>query len=523
MALSWYDGVIFFAYLAATIAIGYYTGRGEKRSARHYFLAGSSLPWYAVGLSMVATSISTEQFIGEVGFAYTAGLSVGNWELGVMPAFLILIWILLPIYLRRQLFTIPEYLERRFGPGARTLFSAVTLLNYALINLAGVVYLGGFALHLLFGVPLYRTAIALAVITGGYAIYGGLRSVVWTDVMQGVLLLGGGLMVFVFGMHNLGWDFGAVVTQDPSRSHLIAPLSHPHFPWTGAVVLLLSTNVWYCCTNQFYIQRCLGARTLWDGRAGVLLACVLGIVLFLCVCVPGLIAHAIDPNLEKPDEAYLMVVTRVLPKGLHGILFAAVVAAIMSTISSLVNSTATLFSVDIYKRLLRPDASDARLMAVGRWSGFAAVILACAIAPLVGYWKNVFLYFQNAWAVLAIPPAVVFTAGAVWRRATPKAAWITMLLTFAYLPLPFIWEATPGRPIHFFTYAAILWVETYIFFILMSLATQDPRAEEHGELVWRPAVLRPLREEARRPWYQGIAFWSAVVAALFIAIYAALW
>ncbi|MBN1421930.1 MAG: sodium/solute symporter [Planctomycetes bacterium] len=523
MSLAWYDGLIFFAYLAATVSIGYLAGRGEKRTARQYFLAGGSLPWYAVGLSMIATSISTEQYIGEVGFAYTAGLSVGNWELGVMPAFLILVWFLLPLYLRRRIFTIPEYLEQRFGPGTRGVFAIVTLFNYAFINLAGVIYLGGFALQKLFGLPLYPTAFALAVLTGGYSIYGGLRSVVWTDVLQGLLLLTGGLLVFLFGMSRLGWDIGAVVTSEPSRAHLIAPLSHDHFPWTGALILIFSTNVWYCCTNQFYIQRCLGARSLWDGRAGVLLACALGIVLFLCVCVPGLIAHAAIPGLADPNEAFLRLVTDVLPAGLHGIIFAALVAAIMSTISSLVNSTATLFSIDVYKRLIRPETPDAALMRVGRASGAFAIVLACAIAPLVGLYEHIFLYFQEAWAVLAIPPAVVFTMGALWRRATPRAAFATMLLTITYLPVPFIWRIVPAPRMHFFTFAAILWGATYIFFILATLLSRDPRAEEHGDLVWRPALLRALRDEASRPWYRGIGFWSAVVAALFIAIYAALW
>jgi SSS family solute:Na+ symporter len=550
MTISLADAIVFFLYLTITLVIGYWAGRREKTSARQYFLAGYSLPWYAVGLSMVSASISTEQFIGEVGFAYTAGLSVANWELGVFPAFMILVWVLLPIYLRQKLFTIPEYLEQRFGRRTRTLFAGVTLLNYALINLAGVVYLAGFALHQIFNLPLYSSAVVLTVITGGYAVYGGLRSVAWTDVFQAALLLIGGLVVFFFGMDYVGWNWSAIVSSDPSRAHIIAPLSHPHFPWTGAVVLMLSTNVWYCCTNQFYIQRCLGARTMWDSRMGVLLACFLGIALAMSVCLPGLIAHHINPHLERADQAYMMLVSRVLPRGLQGVLLAAMVAAIMSTISSLINSTATVFSIDIYRDCFRRDASDRQLMRVGRLSGVAVVILACAITPLVGLRQNIFLYFQDCWAVLAVPISVVFVLGALWRRATPSAAWATMLLTLLYLPITFLWRSAedlssfeangipwlynlaPGlwdfvhaatKTMHYFTFVCLLWLGTYLFMVVWSLCTRDPRAAEHGRLVWRPERLHGSSEERPRPWYVSAGFWSLALAGLFALIYGVLW
>jgi len=549
MTISWTDAFVFFLYLAITLAIGYWVGRREKESARQYFLAGYSLPWYAVGLSMVSASISTEQFIGEVGFAYTAGLSVANWELGVFPAFMIMIWFLLPLYLRQKLFTIPEYLEQRYGPKTRTLFAVVTLLNYALINLAGVVYLAGFALHQIFGLPLFWSAVALTVVTGGYAIYGGLASVAWTDVFQAALLLVGGLIVFLFGMNYVGWDWSAIVSPDPSRGHIIAPLSHPHFPWTGVVVLMLSTNVWYCCTNQFYIQRCLGARSTWDGRMGILLACVLGIALALCVCFPGLIAYRIFPKLPRDDQAYMMLVKEVLPRGLQGVLLAALVAAIMSTISSLINSTATVFSIDIYRKFIRRDVSDKRLMTVGRISGAVAVVLACLMAPVVGMRRNIFLYFQDSWAVLAVPVSVVFILGSLWKRATPSAAWATMLLTIIYLPITFIWRsaedldalqanaawlhdlAPPAwkvvnsvtHSMHYFTFVCLLWLATYVFMIGWSLCTRDPHAAEHGKLVWRPEMVRRPSEETPRPWYQGVGFWSLVLAVVFGLIYVVLW
>jgi SSS family solute:Na+ symporter len=227
-----------------------------------------------------------------------------------------------------------------------------------------------------------------------------------------------------------------------------------------------------------------------------------------------------------------------------------VVAAIMSTISSLINSAATVFSIDIYRDIFRRNASDKRLMNVGRISGVVAILLACAIAPLVGLRQNVFLYFQDSWAVLAVPVAVVFTLGALWRRATPSAAWATMLLTILYLPITFIWRSAedltsfesngilwlynlaPGlwnaahqvtTTMHYFTFVCLLWLGTYVFMVLWSLSTRDALAAEHANLVWKPAILRGLPGESPRPWYLSVGFWSIILAALFITIYAALW
>lgn len=204
MKLSYLDYAVFILYVGLVILIGFWVARREKKSVRGYFLAGNRLPWYAIGTSLIASSVSTEQFIGEVGFAYRYGISVANWEWSVFPAMTVMIVFFVPFYLRKHISTMPEWLEHRFGPSSRFTFGIITILSYIFINLAGVLFAGGLALHTIFGVNIWLAIIALAVVAGAYTVAGGLASVVWTDLFQAILLLGGGLLVFFLGLHEVG-------------------------------------------------------------------------------------------------------------------------------------------------------------------------------------------------------------------------------------------------------------------------------------------------------------------------------
>jgi len=289
--LSLLDYAVFILYLVLVVAIGFWVARREKTSAREYFLAGNKLPWFAIGASLIASSVSTEQFIGEVGFAYRYGIAVANWEWSVFPAMTLMMLFFVPFYLRRRISTMPEWLEHRFGPSSRFTFAVITILSYVFINLAGVLYAGGLALHAIFGINLWWAIVVLAVVAGAYTVAGGLASVVWTDLLQAILLLGGGLLVFFLGLREIGgWE---VLRGAGDRAHLMLPASHPELPWTGMLVLCLSTNLWYYATNQYINQRVLGAKDEWNARAGVIFAGFLGIFLTLAVCFPGLIAYAV--------------------------------------------------------------------------------------------------------------------------------------------------------------------------------------------------------------------------------------
>ena len=525
MRLGLLDIAILLGYLAIVAAIGFHVARREKKTSREYFLAGSRIPWYAIGLSMVASSISTEQFLGEVGFAYSHGMAVVNWEWLNFIALSVLIWVFTPFYIRGRIATMPEFLERRYGVVPRTIFAWLTVLSYAIVNLSLVLYGGGLALNYIFGTPIFWSAVVLAALTGAYTIYGGLSSVVWTDVFQCCLLLVGGLVIFFVGLHEVGWD---AIRSSGDRAHLILPASHPELPWTAMIALALSTNIWYFCTNQYINQRCLAAKDEWHAKMGMVFCGFLGVLLGLSVAFPGLIAHAINPNIENPNQAYPFLVTKLLPPALQGIILAALVSAIMSTISSLVNSTATVFSLDIYQRLHRKDASDLQLIKAGRWCGVVTLLLGVVCVPVVGKWEHIFAYCQEVWVLIAGPTVAVFVVGVLWKRANNTAASITMALSFPLCSVPYIQKFHPFLPgpiENIFVLGLFVLVACVLIMVLISFVTTPAPAGKTQGLLWSMSMLRlPAATAAAKPhWYQRVALWWVLMVTTFILIYVILW
>ena len=429
-----FDLLFFLGYLAVVMAIGFASGRGRAASVGEYFRGGNRLPWYAIGFSIVAAGISSEQFVGEMGYAYKLGMPVVNWEWLVFPALTILLWIFVPLYVRNRVTTMPEYLQRRFGGHARSLYACLTVASYVFVNFALVFYTGGFALETMWGINRYAAVWLLAVGTGLYTVYGGLTAVAWTSSFQCILLLGGGTYVFFAAMAKIGWDFSAVLGAG-QQAHLFTPADHPEVPWTAFVILALSTNVWYYATNQYINQRCLAARNEWHAKMGVLLAGGLQILLPLATCFPGMAYRVINPELADHNAAYPMVVAAVVPAGLRGLVAAAIVGAIMSTISGLVNSTSTIVTLDIFQRWLGRDWSEERLVRVGRWSGGIALLIGACFAPVVMRWDSLFRYAQDLWAPMAAPTVAVFLCGALWKRAGRAGA--IACLWLAILTIPF--------------------------------------------------------------------------------------
>jgi len=427
------DLLVCVGYFVAVVVIGFVSSRRRRSSVSGYFQADNQLPWYAIGFSIVAAGISSEQFVGEMGYAYKLGLPVANWEWLVLPALSVLLWVFVPLYVRHRIATMPEYLERRFGPQARTLYASLTIASYVLVNFALVFYTGGFALEKMWGVPRLAAVWLLAVVTGAYTVYGGLTAVAWTSSFQCVLLLGGGLYVFFAGLARIGWNVTAMLGSG-QQAHLFTPAGH-EVPWPALVVLMLSTNVWYYATNQYINQRCLAARNEWHAKMGVLFAVGLQLLIPFATCFPGMIYRVINPNLENPDAAYPMMVAAVVPVGLRGLVVAAIISAIMSTISGLVNSTATLFTLDLVARRPGVRWSEERLIRAGRWSGGIAVLLGAAFAPVVMKWQNIFRYAQDIWAPMAAPVVVVFLAGALWPRASRRGATACLWMAVAAVPL----------------------------------------------------------------------------------------
>jgi solute:Na+ symporter, SSS family len=530
LQVSTLDTVIFISYVCAVLIIGFIVGRKEQKQAMGYFLAGRSLPWYAIGFSMIATSISTEQFIGAGAKSYEVGMAVLHWEIGMLPSLTLLIFVFMPIYFRRRIFTIPEYLERRFSTLARTIFSVVTLASYLAINLAGVLFSGGYTLHKIFGIPLILGIWLLAVITGLYTIYGGLASVVWTDTLQAILLLGGGAYILFAGLAKIPGGFMAAVGTG-ERSHLFLPMDHPEMPWTGIAVLFVSTHFWYACTNQFYVQRCLGAKNEWHSRMGVVFACFLAIVLGFTVDFPGIVAFklvelGIIPAPNEANEVYPLLIRYLVPSGVRGIIFAGLVAAIMSTLSSLINSIATLITMDFYKKFFRPESSEKKLIRVGQTAGGLILLAGTIWSPVVGTFPTIFDYFQQSWAILATPFAIIFLLGVFWKRANNTAAISTMILGIISIPVAF-WLKRSVLPagFSFYNLVAIVFVIQLTWMVAVSLLTRPQTSETAASAIWNIglAKLTPEESPSPYPWYKSIVLWWSIAAILTIAIYIKFW
>lgn len=525
MHLSLIDCLVFAAYMVAVIFVGLWAARRGPRTARDYFLAGNNIPWYAIGFSLVASSISTEQFVGEVGYAYRHGLAVSNWEWGILPALTIMLVFFVPMYLRRRISTMPEYLEYRFGPSCRVIFAVITVVSYVFINLAGVMYSGGLALHSIFGINIWLAVIMLAVGAGVYTVSGGLASVIWTDVLQCIILLAGGLLIFVLGHERVGgWE---VIRGTGERAHLMLPAGHPELPWTGMVVLFLSTNVWYYGTNQYINQRVLAARDEWHARAGVLLSGFLGIFLTFAVCFPGLIAYRMFPNLKNPDEAYPKLVSALIGPlgfGLRGLVFAGLIGAIMSTIDSLINSCSTILTIDLYKRFLRKAADEKATIRFGRVTSALLFIIGILWAPVVGSWRSIFAYFQECWFFMAVPIVVVFGSALLWKRANSLAAISTLLLSLPLLFLPFLLRGLDIK-MNSFNMAGLLLVPVMGFHVLMAYLGPRPAAEAIKQWTWKPSMSRlPARElPCKYPVYKRLFLWWLLLVIIFASLYAVLW
>lgn len=446
-----FDLIFFLSTIAIVLLVGFWTTWRQKTSVGDYFRGGNRVPWYAIGFSIIAACISSEQFVGEVGYSYKLGMPVLNFEWSVLPALTILLFIFVPVYVRNNVSTMPEYLERRFGSEARTLYAWLNVATYVLVNFALVFYTGGYALEQMWGIDRYEAVWALAFFTGLYTVYGGLEAMAWTSSIQCVLLMGGGIYVFFAGMSHIGWDFAAVVgTGD--RAHLVASASHPDVPWTALVMMALSTNTWYYATDQYINQRCLAAPNEWHAKMGVAFAVALQILIPFAVCFPGMIYHVANPTLADHNAAYPKMVATFVPMGLRGLVAAAVVGAIMSTISGLVNSTSTIFTLDIVRRSWGRDWSEQRLVRVGRWSGGLALVIGALAAPIVEHWESIFRYAQDVWAMMAAPVVVVFLCAALWRGTGRRGAIVCLWLSILSVPFTFakcILADPNGSSIHF--------------------------------------------------------------------------
>ncbi len=421
-ALSWLDIAIIAGSIAVVVMVGLWAGRKQEKTAKGYFLASGKLPWYIIGAAFVSTSVSSEQIVGTNGAAYTHGMGVANWEWFTLPHYSVFILAFVPMYLLNRIFTVPEFLKRRYGDLCGDIYSWVMLFAYVFIFLAPVLYGGSLAFSSLTGLNFHLVLWAIIVLIGLYAIKGGLASVVWADAMQCLMLIGGGVLLFWLSVKATPGGWHAMIAANPERFHLYHPPDDEIAPFLGLLTFVFSGGLFYQAGNQVMLQRILGARSRWDGMMGVIFAGFINFLRPMVTCFLGFVVyhwvHELHkaPPLENQDLTFTFALQHLAPSwGLKGIILAGFLAAVMGAVSALANSTATIFSLDVYKRFVNKAAEDRQLVFVGRLASFTALALAALVAPFISN-IGIFQYFQTGITYLATPFSSVIILGLVWKR-----------------------------------------------------------------------------------------------------------
>ena len=478
-AFGVYDWGAVVGYVAVVLCLGFWATRRSETSD-DYFLAGRSISWPVTGLSLFATNVSGSTLVGLIGGAYQMGLVIYNYEWTAVIALLVLITVFLPAYRRLEITTAPEFLERRFDVRTRRSFSVLALTGNILIDMAGTLYAGAVVLTaVLPSFSLEGGVVVLALLAGAYAIAGGLRAAVYTDVLQSVLLLLGTGLVSVVAYWEVGGWTAVEASTPPSMRRLILPAGSDVLPWPGLCTGLLLLGVYYWCINQVMVQRALAARSLQEARKGALLAGFLKVPVLFLLVMPGLFGLVLYPNLGNPDLVFPRLALDLLPAGVRGLILVAFIAAVMSTVDSVLNSASSLITMDFYASL-RPDVPQGRLVIVGRV--VAAIVLAAGavIAPQIEQFSSLWMYLQSALSYLTPPIVAVFLGGLVMPRINRHGAFCTLVggsgLALALLVLQ--------PSLHFLYVAALLFVASLV--LMVGVSRVAPSAEPAGaECMWQ--------------------------------------
>ncbi len=520
------DLIVIGGYFAVLLWIGIWAARREKQLSSDYFLAGRDVGWLAVGASLFASNIGSEHLVGLAGTGAASGLAVGHFEWIACFMLLLLGWLFVPFYLRSGVYTMPEFLERRYNAAARWYFTWVSVIGYVLTKISVTLFAGGVVMHAVTGLDLWTSAGLLIVVTGLYTIIGGLRAVIYTEVAQAIVLITGSAALMLIGLHDVGGWSGLHAKLPADFFSMWKPSNHPDFPWTGVVFGAPILGVWYWCTDQHIVQRVLAAKNVTEARTGTIFAGYLKVLPVFIFVLPGMVAAALylDVRSGAADSAYPALVTRLLPAGFKGLVLAGMLAALMSSLASAFNSCSTLLTWDVYRKL-KPGASEGELVAFGRGSTIVLVGLGFAWIPFMKYVSpQLYIYLQSVQAYIAPPIAACFLLGVLSTRlngAGAMAALLTGLVLGAarlglelgkshLAPGSFVyWFAT----INFLHFAALLFALSVVILAAVSYATKPPSPQHVADLTYKTAhVPLAAEDEPRRRRLNVVA--SVLLAAI---------
>ncbi|MGH7718799.1 MAG: sodium:solute symporter [Gemmatimonadaceae bacterium] len=508
------DWVVIAVYFLLTVGVAVWSGwreRSSRDTSSDYFLAGRNVGWFIVGASLFASNIGSEHLVGLAGTGAASGVAVSQFEILASFILLILGWVFVPFYLRSGVFTMPEFLERRYSEGARWYLAIVSIIAYVLTKISVTIAAGGIVFEALMGIDFWTGALVVVVVTGIYTIFGGLRAVLYTDMLQMFVLIGGAVTVTLVGLARLGGWGVMMETVGPDFLDMWKPASDPNFPWTGILFGAPILGVWYWCTDQFIVQRVLSARDETNARRGTIFAGYLKVLPLFLFVVPGMIAYALSQRgelqLAAPDQALPALVATLLPAGLRGIVVAGLLAALMSSLSSVFNSCSTLITWDVYRKL-HPAASERRLVWVGQLSTAVLVVLGLLWIPLMQLISGqLYQYLQSVQAYISPPIAAVFLVGILSTRVNARGAMAALLTGFVLGAARLVAELNKGSlsgwmftyaDTNFLHFAVFLFVVCVAVLMLVSLTGAPPAPAKLQGLTFATAPDAPASERPSR-------------------------
>lgn len=531
------DWIFLILYMLVIAGISIWSIRKSKNSPTDYFLANRNLGWWVIGASILASNVGSEHIVGLAGSAGSSGTVLGHYELHSWIV-LILGWVFVPFYMRSMVYTMPEFLEKRFNAKARRLLSVIQLLSYVIAKASVTIFAGALVFNQILGVEFWTGAIILVVVTGVYTIFGGLHAVMYTEAIQAfVLLIGSAVLLFV-GLDKVG-GWNALMNEFPKEKlNMFRPLSDPEFPWLGILFASPIVGIWYWCTDQHIVQRCLAGRNEQQARRGTIFAAYLKLLPFFIFLIPGLIAYVLHAKgqLILPlnadgqtdyNAAFPAMVEQIMPMGLRGLLAGGLLAALMASLASVYNACSTLFTMDIYQKM-KPEAGEKELVRVGRIATGVVVILGMIWIPMMGRISStLYTYLQSVQSYLAPPIAAVFLLGVFFKRLNAKGAYTAMVVGFVLglikLTLELFKNDLGGflydfATINFLYFCIYLFLFSIAVMVLVSLLTPKPSEEQIKGLTFATTVAED-KVASRASWNSLDVILSLIIVAIIVSVF----
>ncbi|APU68993.1 sodium:solute symporter [Christiangramia flava] len=505
--LDTFDWITISIYFAILVGIAIWVIKKKNTNTEDYFLAGRNVGWFVVGASIFASNIGSEHVVGLAGAGAGDKLPMLIYEIQAWVV-LILGWVFLPFYARSGVFTMPEFLEKRFDARSRWVLSIFSIIAYVLTKISVTIYAGGIVVAALLGIDFWTGALGTVVLTGLYTVLGGMRAVVYTETLQAIILVIGAAALTIIGLDRVGGWESMTDTIGPEYLNMWRPMSDPNFPWLPLLIASTITGIWYWCTDQYIVQRALTARNIKEGRRGTIFGALLKLLPVFLFLVPGIIALTLkmrgELEWDSPDEAFPVLMSNLLPSGLRGLVAAGLLAALMSSLASVFNSCSTLFTVDIYKKL-RPHTPEKKLVRTGQIATVIIVIIGIVWIPIMANISGVlYEYLQSVQSYIAPPITAVFLLGIFSKRINAKGAFVTLITGLIVAAIRIILELVKSSldpdgilffigNLNFLSFASWFFLFCVLLIVAVSLLSPAPSSEKIENLTYQT-----ISEEEKR-------------------------